>query len=41
MSKEFEAKFLDINVSEMKKKLKLLGAKPVHPRKKICTFSLS
>jgi adenylate cyclase class 2 len=34
MSKEFEAKFLDINVSEMKKKLKLLGAKPVHPRKK-------
>ena len=34
MGKEYEAKFLDINVKEMRKKLKKLGCLLVHPNKR-------
>jgi len=34
MSKEYEAKFLDINVEEMREKLKKIGAKIVHEKKR-------
>jgi len=34
MSKEYEAKFLDVDVNDMKKRLKALGAKQVHARKR-------
>jgi len=32
MSKEYEAKFLDVNVDEMREKLVKLGAKIVHEK---------